>query len=161
MATYKPVGWQGLNYRQWQMRDPRGNDVFLYLEATAAVQRMVHWSGELSYLGAGYQVVGRTVTSVQMPDGTSAPISMVTVQRLGDRQVLEYAIVSPDGIAAYATGNPLRTAWETLRGDSGPYYLVRLSVPGRLGAQCARRSASHLLAPILSTLRAGDHGGVS
>lgn len=160
-ATYNAPVWQRLSNKQWQLRDPQGDVVYLYLETSAAVQRMVHWSGELSYLGAGYQVVGRAVTSVQMPDGTAIPYSAVTVQRLGDRQVLEYAIVSPDGIAAYATGNPLRTAWDTLRGDSGPYYLVRLSVPGRLGAQGARRAASQLLAPILSTLRAGDHGGVS
>ncbi len=160
VATYGGGGWSGLMYGQWRLRDASGADATLYLAATTQVQKMIHWSGELAYLGAGYQVVSRAVTNVQSPDGVVS-ISVVTVQRLADRQVLEYAIVGPDGIAAYATDNPLRTAWDTLRGEREPYYLVRLSVPGRLGRQAAHAIATRLLAPILSTLKAGEHGGFS
>lgn len=159
-ATYQGGGWSGLVYGEWRLRDGGGDDATLYLAVTTQVQKMIHWSGELAYLGAGYQVVSRGVRSVQSPSGVT-PTSVVTVQRLADRQVLEYAIVGPDGVAAYATYNPLRIAWDTLRGASGPYYLVRLSVPGRLGSYAANVAATRLLAPILSTLKAGERGGLS
>lgn len=144
----------GMMYQQWRLRDKDGVAVALYVGATAAVQKMVHWTGQLAYEGAGYQVVGQSIASVGLHDGSTALVSVVTVQHLADRELLVYAVIGPDGIAARSSDNLLRTAWDTLRGTDGPYYLVRVSVAQRPDTREPYSVASQLLSPVLSVLRA-------
>lgn len=164
VAAYTPSGLRtAYVYQEWQLRDARGDKAMLYLAATTGVQKMLRWTGEYGYEGVGYQVVSRRTSSVRLSDGTAAPSSAVVVQRLADRELLEYAVVSPNGIAARSADDLLRTAWDTLRGSSGPYYLVRISVAQSTGNRDvgnhdqAARTAARLLSSVLSALRADAH----
>ena len=159
IATYRPGAWPGMVWGQWRLRDAQGAQLVLYLGATDAVQKMVHWNGELAYEGAGYQVLWHRRATIRIQGGTTVPISVVVVQHLRDRQLLTYAVASPDGIAARSTDNLLRTVWDAIGGTTGPYYLVRVSVPARQDAgrpddPAASAVAARLLAPVLSTLYA-------
>jgi hypothetical protein len=158
VATYNTVAGPGMAWGQWGLRNAQGARLALYLGVTDAVQKLVHWSGELAYEGAGYQVLWRRPATIRIHGGVTAPISVILVQHLGDRELLAYAVASPDGISARSTDDPLRTAWDALLGTTGPYYLVRVSVPVRQVAGRPDAGASalavHLLAPVLSTLYA-------
>lgn len=139
--------WPGMAWQQWPVGDRQGEGAVLYVGATAQVQKVIHWSGELAYVGAGYETVRRAQASVALRDGTAVPISLVTVQRLADRQVLAYAVVTPHTVRAQATDDLLGTAWDALRGGGGPYYLLRVSVQDRAAAANAPdRTATRLLA---------------
>lgn len=156
-TAWKPVAMEqagpgtGLLWRQWRVRDAHGAWAVLYIEATSSVKRMVHWSGGLAYEGAGYQLLSPVVRSIRLPAGGTAPISTLIAQRLAASQLVASAVVSPDGISAHSTDNLLATAWETLRGAAGPYYLVRVSVAADGGATSAI-SATSTVAPLLSTV---------
>ena len=158
VSTTAPGRWPGMVYQEWWLRDAQGTTALLYLGAASAVQKMVHWTGELGYVGAGYQVLGHQVSSVPLGDGTAAPVSTVVVQHLMDREVLDYAVVSPDGITARATDDLLHVAWATLRGGGGPYYLVRVSLLQGSSSQ-SRRAATRLLSSALTALRAEARAG--
>lgn len=156
IGAAKPVAYADEVYNQWQVRDTQGHIALLYLEAATSVQRVWHWNGELGYLGEGYQLVHRTVQSIRLQDGQQAPVSAGIVQRLSDREVIAYAALMPDGIAARGSDDPVRTGWDILRGVTGPYFLVRVAVPAVYGDRVATAAALRLLAPVLSALRA--HG---
>ncbi len=149
-----PLGagsWPGWTWAQWRLRSGAGTDAVLYLAATSQAQKMVHWTAELAYQGAGYQVLSRKVGRVWLRDGRAAPYSSALVQRLTDRELLLSAVVDPRGIRAHATDDLLGVAWDTLRGGGGPYYLVRLS----LAADTLRTNmtaARGLLSSVLSVL---------
>lgn len=156
-TSWKPMAMEqagpgaGLLWRQWRVRDAHGAWAVLYVEATSSVKRMVHWSGQLAYEGAGYQLLFPAVRSIRLRDGGTAPISTLIAQRLATSQLVASAVVSPDGISAHSTDNLLATAWKTLRGAAGPYYLVRVSVATSAGATLAT-AATAQIAPLLSAM---------
>jgi hypothetical protein len=84
----------------------------------------------------------------------AAPVSVVVVQRLADRRLVESAVVGPDGITARPTDNVASVAWQTLLGGDRMYYLARVSVVQRPGDGAADVVATRLLSPVLSELRA-------
>ena len=153
VGAYRPGGWPGLAFQEWKLRDTGGRTALLYIGVASKVQTMVHWSGELGYEGEGYEVTGRSLLSVPLRDGTTATASGVTVKRGADVELLAYAVVGPDGIAASAQDNPLRTAWDTLRGADGPWYLARVAVRQGAGDAATARAVS-LLGPVLARLQA-------
>jgi hypothetical protein len=147
-TAYAP-GDAGGPFQQWSVRTADGTEALLYIGATARAQTMVHWSGELGYQGEGYLVTSRSERTVRLGDGSTAIVSSVLVQRQGDRQILEYAVVRPDGVVPTGMSSPLRTAWSALSGDAGPYYLVRVAV-----AADRADAADALLATVLPELSA-------
>lgn len=159
IGAAKPVAFTDDVYDQWQVRDAQGHLALLYLEGANSVQRVWHWNGELGYLGEGYQLLHRTVQSIRLQDGREAPVSIGIVQRLSDREVIAYAALLPDGIAARGSDDLVRMGWDILRGVTGPYFLVRVAVPAVYGDRAATAAALHLLTPVLSTLR--SHGMLS
>jgi len=139
-------------YAEWQLVDKAsGVAADLYLQPMGSTKDMLRWSGELSYEGAGYEVVSRQRETVRMGDGTAAAVSVLTVRRLNERDVLAYAIVTPGGILARSTDNLLGAAWDIVHGG-GPYYLVRASAAAVPDDGAGRRAALRLLTPALSTL---------
>jgi hypothetical protein len=151
-TSYPPAAWH-LNYRQWVLRNTAGKQALLYVQATTKVQSMLHWSGTLGFQGEGYLVLHAGLQSLRLPDGSRTIVSVATLQRLGDRLLVAYAVVSPDGIACASTNNPLRTAWDALRGVAGPYYLARLSVPEGSSVTAAQAIITHLFPPALAALQ--------
>lgn len=152
VRSVQQSGWDKMPWKQWQLYSQRGTTAALYVEATNAVKRVMHWTGELGYLGEGYVVLQRYETTTPLSDGRSAPITVALVRRGADRQIIEYAYVSQDGIEAQGTDDFFRTAWRTLRGDSGMYYLVRVAVPAPSDDALARAVAAQLLKPVLPRL---------
>ncbi|HXM55066.1 MAG TPA: hypothetical protein VOB72_06720 [Candidatus Dormibacteraeota bacterium] len=147
-AAYAP-GDAGGPYRQWLLRAADGTEALLYVGATSRPQTMVRWTGELGYQGEGYLVVGRSERTIRLTDGSTATASGVFVERQGDRRLLEYAVVRPDGVVPTGTSSPAQTAWSALANRAGPYYMVRVAVPaGRADA------ADLLLAAVLPPLSA-------
>jgi len=146
--AYAP-GDAGGPYRQWLVRDPAGTDALLYVGATSRVQTMVRWTGELGYQGEGYLVTGWPEGRVRLADGSTAAVSRVLAERLDDRQLLEYAIVRPDGVQPSGTSGLPAAAWSVLSGHAGPYYMVRVAVPAADGA-----AADRLLGLVLPQLLA-------
>ncbi len=149
------VSYTGSTYGDWMVSGAQGGGIQLYVAADS-LQKMIHWSGELGYDGAGYTASNRATTTVRLRDGTSAPVSVVVERNPTDRAYVAYATVSRDYIAAHAGDNLLRTGWDVVRGANGPYYVVRVSVPSPTAAfdPFARKAAADLLGPILSTLAA-------
>jgi hypothetical protein len=152
IGAAKPVAYADETFNQWQVRDAQGHVALLYLATATSVQRMWHWNGELGYLGEGYQLLHRTVQSIRLQGSRQAPVTVGIIQRLSDREVIAYAAVMPDGIAAQGSDDPVQTGWDILRGITGPYYLVRVTVPSIYGDRVATDIATRLLAPVLSTL---------
>ena len=154
VAGFTPVGrWTGMVYDEWWLRNQTGATVVLYLGVTNQVQKMVRWTGELGYQGAGYLASDHRLSTVRLADGTVAPVSTVLVHSATDRQVVEYAVVNHNGIVARATDDILHTAWDTLRGQPGLYYEVRVSVP-QSGGAAAVHAAESLLSTMLPVIRA-------
>jgi len=157
LTTYAAGGWRGEVYQPWLLGDNRGARANLFLGVATEVQKMVHWSGELGYEGAGYQILKRGRDTINLlAQGKDVEVSDVVVQHGTDREVLQYATVSPDGIIARSTDDLLHTILYTLRGDRGPWYLVRVSVPVTAGEVAARDTASRLTAALLSRLSRGS-----
>lgn len=150
-AAYQPGGL-GMRFGQWLLRNASGQEVLLYLGATAQVKTVIHWSGELGYEGAGYLVHQRDRQTIRLRDGSTATVGAAIIQRLADRRLVESVVVGPDGIATPVSDNLLRAAWLVLRATTGPYYLVRVSAPDRLNDHAARSIAAQLLSPVLSAL---------
>lgn len=148
-TAYQPAGLA----REWRLRDAHGHPALLFLEAAVRPQALLHWSGELGYEGAGYLVRQRGRQAISLGGKRAALISASIVQRLGDRWLVESAVVSRDGVAAPAPDDLLRAAWLMLRGPDGPYYLVRISVPIRDDAPAARNLTARLLSPVLRALQ--------
>ncbi len=121
-------GWTAYNYQQWLVGNSYGTQASIYLGAASAVQKVAHWSGELGYQGEGYQVVSRSQTTVMLRSGSTAPVALVVVQHLSQRLALAYALVAPGGVSARPTDNLLAMGWDVLRGDNGPYYVVRVAL---------------------------------
>jgi hypothetical protein len=151
--AYAP-GDAGGPYQQWLVRDPAGTDAVLYVGATSRVQTMARWTGELGYQGDGYLVTGWPDERVRLADGSSAVVSRVLAQRQGDRLLLEYAVVGPQGEAPSATSSLPGSAWDALTGRDGPYYMVRVAVPAGSGT-----AADDLLAEVLPPLEAAARAG--
>jgi hypothetical protein len=135
------------------LRDTAGQQALLYVQATNKVQSMLHWSGILGFQGEGYLVLHTGSQSLRLPGGSRTTVTIATLQRLGDRLLVAYAVVSPGGIAASSTDNPLRTAWDVLRGVAGPYYLARLGVPEGNSVTAAQAIITHLFPPALAALQ--------
>ena len=148
------AGDAGGPYQQWLVRDPAGTEAVLYVGATSRVQTMARWTGELGYQGDGYLVTGWPEERVRMADGSSAMVSRVLAQRQGDRLLLEYAVVGPEGVAASATSSLPRSALDALSGRDGPYYMVRVAVPAGRGA-AADGLLADVLPPLVAAARAG------
>lgn len=144
--------WPGFVYEQWQLRDSQGTPASLYLGATTEAKKMLHWSGELAYEGAGYQVLTRDVSNIAFRKGLSGSISVVTVRRLDDSQILMYAVVGPDGIHPQFSDDVVRAAWDTVTGGSGTYYVVRVSISSRLGQRSRDGIVRGLLSSVISSL---------
>jgi hypothetical protein len=149
-TAYPPGGFL-MSYRQWAVRDAVGDEVLLYVGATARLQTALHWTGELGYQGEGFQVAEHGLRSLRLEDGRTFAVERALVEHLSDHRVVEYAVASRDGVTAHITGSLLRTAWEALRGDAGPYYLVRVSM-GAGGDQRAGQRGEQLLASVLGAL---------
>ena len=159
-TVYQPGGL-GMVYRQWLLRNAQGQQVLLYVGATARVQVMIHWTGELGYEGEGYLVQRRDRQTIRLRDESTATVSATLIQRLADRRLVESAVVGPDGISTPASNNLLHTAWLVLSGATGPYYLVRVSVQSRPNDQGARTLAAQLLSPVLSALQQQVRSGTN
>ena len=151
--AYAP-GDAGGPYRQWLVRDPAGTEAVLYVGATSRVQTMARWTGELGYQGEGYLVTGWPVGRVRLADGSTATVSRMLAQRQGDRLLLEYAVVGPQGEAASATSSLPGSAWDALAGRGGPYYMVRVAVPAS-GGTAADGLLADVLPPLVAAARAG------
>jgi len=146
------------NAQQWLLHDAAGDKALLYVETTAFVQRTVRWSGELGFQGDGFVVSDRGERELHLADGHAVVIGHAQVERLGGRLLLEYAVVSPEGVEARGTDSLLRTAWNVLRGGSGPFYLVRVAVQPR-GTAPVIAVGDRLLAAVLASLLARvEHG---
>lgn len=152
-TAYAP-GDAGGPYRQWLVRDPGGTEVLLYVGATSRVQTMARWTGELGYEGEGYLVTGWPEERIRLADGSSAMVSRVLARREGDRRLLEYAVVGPEGVAPSATSSLPGSAWDALSGRAGPYFMVRAAAPAGAGA-AADRLLGAVLTPLLATARRG------
>jgi hypothetical protein len=116
-----------LRYRQWELRNAAGEHALLFIGTTATPKLTLHWSGELGYQGDGYVVTERGEQGLRLRDGHTVTVSRVRMRRLADRLLVQYGVVSPDGISARGAQSALRTAWDALRGSSGPYYVVRVA----------------------------------
>jgi len=148
-------GWAAYTYQQWLVENKAGAQASIYLGVADAVQRVAHWSGELGYQGDGYQVVSRGQTTVTLRDGSTAPVALAEVQHLSQRLALSYALVAPGGVRARPTDNLLALGWDVLRGDNGPYDVVRVALSQGLSDTTNRiplRSAA-LLSVLLGRLR--------
>jgi hypothetical protein len=156
-AAYQPGGF-GMSYRQWALRDTVGNEVLLFVGATAHLQTAVHWTGELGYQGEGFQVTERGERILRLEDGRTVAVERALIEHLSDHRVVEYAVASRDGVTARITGSLLRTVWEALRGEAGPYYLVRVSMAAGGGPQAGHRG-EQLLASVLGALVATARSG--
>ena len=144
----------GTAYRQWLLRDGAGNEAMLYVGATGRAQTMVRWSGELGYEGEGYSVAERGERTLPTGDGRSATVGTALLQRLSSRRLVEYAVVDPEGIVPRGTDSLARTGWDLVRGQGGPYYLVRASVVADAqGPATPRLTADRLLGAVLPRLR--------
>ncbi len=144
-------------YNEWQLVDKAsGVAADLYLQPMGNTKDMLRWSGELSYEGVGFDVVSRRRETVRLGDGTAAPVSVLTVRHLNERDVLAYAIVMPGSIMARSTDNLLGAAWDIVHGG-GPYYLVRASAAATPDDGVGRRATLRLLTPALSALRTAAH----
>jgi hypothetical protein len=162
-------GWQvegasqpvtpAMDFQQWGLRDAVGNEALLFVKVTTHPQVVLHWDGELGFQGEGYEVTDRGERALRLSDGRTVETGRAEVQRLADRLLLEYAVVAPDGVAARGTGPLLRTAWDALRGQHGPYYLVRVAVTKDGGLRGAVERSDRLLATVLATLLAHIEGG--
>lgn len=148
-----PVSYTGSVYQVYQLVDGRGHLAQLYVGAES-VQKMIHWSGELGFEGAGYVALRQDVGRVRLPGGVEAPFSLSVEQHLADRQLEEYAVVSPDYIAAHAADNLARTGWDVLRGHAGRYYVARVAMPSPVASTdaAAQATLSSLLAHVLTGL---------
>ena len=146
------------NAQQWVLHDAMGDRALLYVETTAFVQRMFRWSGEVGFQGDGFTVSDRGERELRLADGHAVVIGHSQAERLGSSLLLEYAVVSPEGVEARGTDSLLRTAWNALRGGSGPFYLVRVAIePG--GTASAAGVGDRLLATVLANLLARvEHG---
>jgi hypothetical protein len=156
-AAYQPGGFL-MSYQQWAVRDAVGDEVLLYVGATARLQTALHWTGELGYQGEGFQVAERGERILRLEHGRTAAVARALVDHLSDHRVLEYAVASRDGVTAHITGSLLRTVWEALRGEAGPYYLVRVSMAAGGGPQAGHRG-EQLLASVLGALVATARSG--
>jgi hypothetical protein len=149
--AYAP-GDAGGPFQEWQVRDGAGNEALLYVGATSRVQTMLRWTGELGYQGDGYLVSGRPDGRLPLGDGSSALVSRVLAQRQGDDELLEYAVVGPDGVAPSGASSLPGSAWDAVSGRDGPYYMVRVSVPAG-GGPVADRLLATVLRPLLVLAR--------
>ena len=147
-------GWQGYSYKQWVLADGQGNHATLYVGAASAVQKVVHWTGELGYLGDGYGVVGQAREQTYLDRGRVAPIMVVSLKRLGTYLAVAYAAVSPAGITALPSDNIVSLGWDVLRGSNGPYYVVRVSVQPPAGDPTTLRvpRATQLLGEVVAAV---------
>ena len=137
----------------------RGVQAQLYVGAES-IQKTVHWSGELGYAGAGYLATQRGVTTVRLRDGRVVPVSFSIEQRLTDRELEEYVVIASSYIAAHSTDNLPRDAWDVIRGHSGPYFVVRVSIPSpsHMTDDGVRQAAGLLLQPVIARLSAVARG---
>lgn len=152
VATAYEPGFAGMAYRQWLLQDPAGAQALLFLGVTSQAKTVVRWTGELGYQGEGYLVASRGERTLRLTNGGTVLVSDVLVQRLADRQLLVYGVLSPNGVEPNGTAQLPRTAWDALRGRGGPYYLVRVSEPANGPTARAWSTASRLLAAVLSAL---------
>jgi hypothetical protein len=151
--AYPPVNnWPGFVFAQWQLRDTQGIPASLYIGATTQAKKLLDWRGELAYEGAGYQVLSRDVSTITFRRGLRGSISVVTVRHLGDRQILIYAVVGPDGIHAHSSDDVLRAAWDTVTGGSSTYYVVRVSLSSSISQRSRDGIVRGLLSPVISSL---------
>jgi len=154
-STGTVVAFTGEMYNSWGVYNPHVGQASLFV-AVASVQKVVHWSGELGYEGAGYLTQSRRIDTLTLSDGAHAPATFAVVKHLTDRELVAYAVVSADRIEAHGLNDIVRTGWETLIGTKSPYYLVSVSVPDPTSAYDAQagRIATSLLTPVLQGLRA-------
>lgn len=140
------------------LANKRGIEAQLFL-SPANVQKILQWTGELGYEGAGYETTHRPTVSVPLGGGRTAPASLVIEQHLTDRELVMYDTVSADAIVARSAGDLLRAGWDMLRGDDGLYYVVRVSVPSPSPAYdaTARAAATDLLGHLVVGLSADVH----
>ncbi len=155
-----PVSYTGSIYQVSTLVNARGYQAQLYL-ASVSAQKMIHWSGELGFEGDGYQTLRRDTTVVSLGGGSRVPVGVAVEQRLADRELVEYAVVDPDGTFAHSDDDLLGMAWGVVRGKDGPFYLVRVATPAPSPSDdlAARARATSLLAPLLSTLRGATATG--
>lgn len=164
-SDWQPQGdlYQGSGaavFRQWLLRDSSGNQAVLYVGVTGRVQTMARWSGELGYEGEGYSVRDRGQRMLQTGHGRTATVTTAVLQRLSTLRLVEYAVVDPDGIRPQSTDSLASTAWDVIRGQAGPYYLVRASVAaGGPNSADAARVADRLLVTVLPHVLAESTAG--
>lgn len=147
VGATRPAGYR-MVYRQWLLREGSGQEALLYLGATARVQTMLEWSGELGYEGEGYVVTDRHRVSVPLPTGRQAPVMEAYLWHLDDRRLVRSAVVGPQGIAAEGRDLAPGSAWDLIVDHKATYYMVRVS------AQAPATGTDQIMARILDRLRA-------
>ncbi len=156
------ISYTGSIYVVAEASNRRGSYAQIY-EGSESVQKMLHWSGELGFEGAGYVSSRRGVTMVRLDNGRSVGASYSIEQSSTDREFEEYAVVAPGYIAAHSTDHLVSDSWDVIRGRSGPYFVVRIAIRSSTPTTdaAARENASQLLGHILTRLGATARAGAA
>ena len=142
-------------HQQWLLHDASGDRALLQVLATTRSQGMLAWDGAFGYRSEGFVVSDPGIRSVLLDDGRRVTVGTEVVRRLADRRQLEYAVAGPGTptgageVSVPGSRSILRTVLELIRGRSGPYYMLRVSVdegPAALG------EADSLLGAALSAI---------
>lgn len=147
--TYTPAAF---TYRQWLVKDRVGDQALLYVAGSSRSVVALAWTGELGYQGAGYEVMRTGEQPVALSDGSSTTVDYAEVQRMSDARLLLYAVASPGGVLTHRVQSLPEAAVQAMAGDSGPYYMVRVSVAMAGSRGTAERLGGELLGQVLPRL---------
>lgn len=142
-------GGEGAGYRQALLVDPSGHQALLYVGVTPRIQSALRWNGALGFQGEGYLVTARR-DAWATAGGRRLPVAEETLERLGDRLLVQSAVVGPHGVARQARDLLAGAAWDLARGGPQTYFMVRVAVPATDGLAAAR--AGGILGVALSRL---------
>jgi len=141
-----------LHYRQWQLRDPSGQEALLYVGISMRSMAALAWTGELGFEGAGFIVSETGERQIVLSDRSVVTVSTARVNHLSDSRVVMYAVASPRGVLVHRLSSVAEAAWDAVSGDRGPFFLVRVSVPVGTSESQASDQAATLLAVVLPRL---------
>lgn len=141
------IGDDGDQFRQWTVEDGAGDQALVYVEATREPQRVLGWTGQLGFQGAGYQV-----RDLQTRTLTAAGDEASTAYLTGASGELAMAAtdLGPDGVSLGGVSAAPRLLLDELAGQRSLWYLVRVTMVAGGAATTAR--AAHLLAAMVPSL---------
>lgn len=150
--TYERVPLR-LDYQQWLLADPAGNQAQLYVGTTSRAQTIFGWWGDFGYLGEGFVVDSSTVQTLRA-GSTTGRMTLARIRHGADVKQVASTAIRPDGIVASGSDHPVGLAWDSLAHRGAPYYAIRVTVDGT-GAASADRAAG-LLTMVVSSLVHGS-----